>query len=185
MVTVQITPKMVELALFAEREQDANVRTKHNYTGLETHGRRYIGAIGELGFANYLFEQGVAGDYRPRYNGLSDSGDMHVFLDDLYTTIDVKTASLPIHKYIMVPKIQWAKTPNYIYIGVRLNESNIEIIGYCRRNDLKEADYTVRVKVPTMVRSLDDLLPIEDLVAKLEKGKMDIDIPSQTEMFKE
>lgn len=93
-------------------QKDAQVQIK----------RTYIGKLAEYSFLHYLQELGKnvdEGDMFKIYEGAENADDADFILKD-GRTIDIKTASLPLHKRIMIPLTQLHLKKD-LYVGVKLN----------------------------------------------------------------
>ncbi len=113
--------------------------------------RTYVGKLAELIFLDYLNSLGFKikeGDMFKIYDG-QENADTYDFILPNNETIDIKTASLPFHKRIMVPLDQFISLKKDYYVGIKLNfvteGKNIEpfniqtaiIYGYTSRENLE------------------------------------------------
>ena len=88
--------------------------------------RTYIGKLAEYVFLHLLHERGVEydeGDMFEIFKG-QENADTFDFITPQGNTIDIKTASLPFHKRIMVPMTQFHLRKD-IYVGIKLNFKNV------------------------------------------------------------
>ena len=93
--------------------------------------RTYIGKLAEYVFFHYLISKNILvkeGDMFVIYEG-AENADEADFRTKNGNTIDIKTASLPFHKRIMIPLSKAHLVKDY-YVGIKLhfNTSNNEII---------------------------------------------------------
>ncbi len=118
--------------------------------------RTFVGKLAELSFLYFLRANGInypEGDMFQIFEG-EKNVDGYDFLTNHDETIDIKCASKPFHKRIMVPIDQFENIPKDYYIGVKLdsvienstrlinvNSINKAIIyGYCTYNDLLDVE---------------------------------------------
>jgi len=167
MIAINIDEPMKTQARSMSDKTIANLKKVSNYTGLESEDRYYIGAIGELGFKALLEQKEIKFDYRPRQDGESDSGDFAVFGTSSVAIVDVKTASKPTHKNLMVPAKQLERVGHYTYIGARIVDSVIEFHGYCYQEDF-EPSTIPGLKIKTMQVSFDKLHSISDWIERMK-----------------
>ena len=121
-----------------------------------------VGILGEEIFKIWLYQNKIPFK-REVVHGEADHGDFIIY----GKVIDVKTASKPSYKMIMMPLVQFLKNKRDFYVGVRLNlvEGFAEIMGVATHDEL--------VKVPvrdfghnieTKAFPLSKLTPIEEMI---------------------
>ena len=115
--------------------------------------RTFIGKLAEYVFYKYLLEIGIQyslGDMFDIFPGTLNV-DSYDFQLKNGKTVDIKTASKPFHKRIMVPITQWNLAKDF-YVGIKL-ETNCDkrgniipesiskalIYGYCTREQLSQS----------------------------------------------
>ncbi|UEG49074.1 hypothetical protein LK994_10575 [Ferruginibacter lapsinanis] len=84
--------------------------------------RTYIGKLAEYVFLHFLHSNGIdyeEGDMFEIFEG-AENADTYDFVLPNGETIDIKTASLPFHRRIMIPISQFHLRKDY-YIGIKLN----------------------------------------------------------------
>ena len=88
--------------------------------------RTYTGKLAEYIFLNLLHERSVNYDEGDMFEIFEGSGnsDTYDFISPQGYTIDIKTASLPFHKRIMVPMSQFHLIKDF-YVGIKLNFKNV------------------------------------------------------------
>lgn len=89
--------------------------------------RTYIGKLAEYVFLQLLQSRGInypEGDMFEIFDGEQHADD-HDFVTSKGEGVDIKTASLPFHKRIMVPESQFHLRKDW-YVGIRLNFNNIK-----------------------------------------------------------
>lgn len=118
--------------------------------------RTYIGKLAEYVFLHLLQERGVdypEGDMFEIFEG-QENADTYDFVSPQGYTIDIKTASLPFHKRIMVPMSQFHLRKD-IYVDIKLNFKKVigttiqpyeiddcKIYGYVKRKLLEDSPIT-------------------------------------------
>lgn len=180
---VRLSQGMMDYARWAEAEL-IKATPRPTYTKLQAPNANYTGAVGELGVAYMFHKLQKEGYFSPRYDGRSDHGDMFVSVKKEMFPLDVKTASDAKHQFLMVPKAQFDMPGrDYTYIGCRLDNDMLEVLGYARPTDLIEADTSTRMslklKIPTMLIELSSLRPLSDMLAMIDGGNFKIDLPVQ------
>jgi hypothetical protein len=113
--------------------------------------RTYVGKLAEYIFYHYIKSKGIdyeIGDMFEIYSG-TENVDLYDFVLPSGRTIDIKTASLPFHKRIMIPISQFHLKKDF-YVGIKLLFSVDEriispmsirkaiIYGYIDRKSLEE-----------------------------------------------
>jgi len=127
------------LRLITEREKEkclyfaeVIVTTSNQYNrfnqNIQTQiNRTYIGKLGEYVFLHFLNSKGIdypEGDMFEIYDGEQNADD-HDFVTATGEGVDIKTASLPFHKRIMVPESQFHLKKDW-YVGIKLNFNNVK-----------------------------------------------------------
>lgn len=177
---IQITDHMKDIATAADSMVRRNVLKKHKnktYTDLNpaAEGKYYYGYLGELIFMELMKLSNKHAEYRPKFDGTSDIGDVYLFTKDLVMVADIKTAPKLTHQYLMIPKVQFNKHPYSKYIAVRLGDSAGEVLGYAGADDL----YLLEVRtltIPTIGLMFTELKPIQNLIDILEDGPAVVDL---------
>ncbi len=142
--------------------------------------RTYIGKLAEYVFLHLLQEQGIdyaEGDMFEIFAG-QENADEHDFITANGHSIDIKTASLPFHKRIMVPITQFHLRKDY-YVGIKLNFYNIQgrqinpmdidnciIHGYVAREILEQQPTQNFGEGDCKAYFLSQLQPIEQLLGE-------------------
>lgn len=160
MHSIYITAQIRETAE-AWAEQIARTYTltnTSNYTGLNEPDRYKIGFVGELCFEQFLKSRFVPHEYKPNLDGKSDRGDF--YLPHLDKKLDIKTASNKNADKLLVPQSQYYRHNYPIYVGMRINGDDCQIMGYANRIQFKK----IETKVSSMYVDYEDLYLIEDLV---------------------
>ena len=86
--------------------------------------RTYVGKLAEYVFLHFLHSHGVhydVGDMFEIFEG-QQNADSYDFITADKKTVDIKTASLPFHKRIMIPISQFHLKKDF-YVGIKLNFS--------------------------------------------------------------
>ena len=179
MIPVRLTWQMVRRARqYAARVmKTATLQESVNYTGLCAPGRYFTGHLGELALVKLVAWNGKYYDYRPAADGRPDAGDITVFIAGRPLRVDVKTASKPGHRYLMIPEAQFRKRHRDAYLGARLDlEAMIcEIHGIATRAQMEDAPVEdppqFSLKVRTRMTLLSDLLlPVEAWLRQLDNA---------------
>lgn len=136
-----------------------------NY-GLNEPDRFYNGMLGEVVFKKLLDTKHKAYKYEPQHDG-TDKEDFKVLhYNGKYYGVDVKTCSQPHYKYLTLPARLHIKHRYPLYVGIRLNGTIAEVMGYCLYHELKPiTDGTM--KVPSYGIKLDKLHDINNMLDKL------------------
>jgi len=100
--------------------------------------RYYFGYLGEWVFNEFLKICNVKDKviWSRDADGMADNGDFFFGAK----IIDVKTATKPFHKRIMIPLVQFERHHRDYYVAVRLNGVYAEIIGYATYEDIEKAE---------------------------------------------
>ena len=125
-----------------------------------------VGKLGELAWLRYLWQNGKA---------VQGAGFMFVNIPDAMDfatgngeTIDIKTASRPNHRRILVPQDQFENEPKGYYVGVRVDEETLEanICGYATWPDMAAGGVQMRpgYTFPAYDVEIRSLRPIADLM---------------------
>jgi len=123
----------------------------------------YIGYLGEWIFNEFLKQNKISEiKWSRETNGMADNGDF--FFNS--KIIDVKTASKPFHKMIMMPETQFIKHQRDYYVAVRLNleEGYGEILGFVTYDDFKNTEIKDYGYGATLSIGFNKLRPITELI---------------------
>jgi len=142
--------------------------------------RTYIGKLAEYIFLHFLHSQGVEyaeGDMFEIFEG-EENVDTYDFITARNKTIDIKTASLPFHKRIMIPVSQFHLSKDF-YVGIKLNFLNVndreidpmnishcKIHGFIERSIMESQPTQYFGESNCKAYLLDSLKPISQLIAK-------------------
>lgn len=104
--------------------------------------RTMIGKLGEILFFDYMQSQGIElNEGNMLDTGIGDGlfGE-YDFITPKGETVDIKTASRPFHKRIMIPMAQFEKHKKDYYVGVKLNleTDSARIYGYTTKEILEK-----------------------------------------------
>ena len=140
--------------------------------------RTYVGKLAEYVFLHFLNNNGIEykeGDMFQIFEG-QENADTYDFITPNNKSVDVKTASLPFHKRIMVPSSQFHLRKDF-YVGIKLNFNNTEghnidpmdietcqICGYIERSIMERQPSQFFGEGNCKAYSLNDLNPINDLL---------------------
>jgi hypothetical protein len=140
--------------------------------------RTHVGKLAELLFYQYLIDNQISvelGDMFEIFEG-AENVDTFDFVLPNGKTIDIKTASLPFHKRIMIPISQFHLKKDF-YVGIKLNfktnsygqiqPEEIEravIYGYATRQMMENEPTLNFGEGNCKSYLLASLLPIEDLI---------------------
>lgn len=169
---VEITEDMRNMATWAEQQCNklyANSK-RGNYTNLNADSRWYYGFLGELVFLRYLQQHYIQHRYEPAFTG-RDITDFNVYslTSEQWAGIDVKTASKPSHRYLMLPDAQLQSHPSGVYVGVRINNADQgEVLGWCLKTDLQPIT-DLDLPVPTSGMAFSELKDIDRLISQCKK----------------
>jgi len=141
-----------------------NLEGKPNYTNISTDDRYYFGYLGEWVFCKFL----VRNDIQFKWGSIAiqdkvDNGDFII----KNKIIDVKTASKPEYKNIMMPEKQLYRKSDF-YVGIRLDGDSGEIMGFCTHQDIQEVETKDFGKGPTKAIKFEELRNIDYLINKLK-----------------
>jgi hypothetical protein len=148
-----------------------NPRYGQNYTGLSAPDRFYNGYLGELAVLDLFQTHNKSGIYHVNTSGFADEAEFE--LDQGLPRMllaDVKTASQPTHRQIMMPAKQMEIHKAHYYIGVRLNGDYAEVWGYCSGSDFQVSESFGGKGVRTKYRKLSELTSIFDLMSRMAYG---------------
>lgn len=104
-----------------------NQFNRFNQNQLTQINRTYVGKLAEYIFLHFLNDNGIEydeGDMFQIFEG-QENVDSYDFITPNNKSIDIKTASLPFHKRIMIPHSQFHLRKDY-YVGIKLNFKNIK-----------------------------------------------------------
>jgi len=125
--------------------------------------RDYVGYLGEWAFNELLKIKDAKKviEWQRDADGFGDDGDF--FFDG--KVIDVKTASKPFYKKLMMPLKQFEKKKKDFYVAVRLDGDIAEIIGFATHQEMQDApvdDFGQNTPTKnilfTKLRKIDELL---------------------------
>lgn len=145
-----------------------------NYTGLYTDDRFYYGYLGEMILCEYFHTVGKRIDYSIQIKGGPDDGDFHLHpWSGPVLKADVKTATKPFHRRIMMPEAQTQRHKYDIYIGAQLFSKELGgIWGWCYLDDFQlETKGFNGAAVSTMYRPLNQLRPMSELFDQIQSGE--------------
>lgn len=130
MVEIKVTMKQKQRCYNFAKEiiEGNNQFNRFAQSNLTQINRTYIGKLAELIFFDYIKSLGIKineGDMFKIYEGQKNV-DAYDFVLPNNKTIDIKTASLPFHKRIMIPIDQFISLKKDYYVGIRLNFSAID-----------------------------------------------------------
>lgn len=179
MISVRLTEQMVVRARQYQRKvsETATLRGTENYTGLSVQDRYFHGHLGELAVVKLLGWHGKRYAYKPAADGQPDGGDVTVFVADRGLQVDIKTATRPTHRCLMIPEAQFAKRHRDLYLGARLDLESMrcEVHGTATRSIMEKAlrvePPKLNVKIVTRMTMLSDLLQAEDWLSSLDDAR--------------
>jgi len=142
--------------------------------------RTYIGKLAEYVFLHLLHSRGIdypEGDMFEIFDG-EENADDHDFITSKGEGVDIKTASLPFHKRIMIPESQFHLKKDW-YVGIKLNFNNIKdrmidpmdindatIYGYIDRESLERQPTQNFGEGRCKAYVLNKMRPIEELLKR-------------------
>ena len=134
-----------------------------NYTELDEPNKFYYGYIGEFAFIKWLNRAGIKYKYEVKTDGYPGAEDFLLYSNNgQQITVDVKTATKPHYKNIMMPKSQAERYTYDCYVGVLLvNDDTAKICGYCQKKDFILSE--LRYKIPTYYKPLNELNDMQRL----------------------
>ena len=136
-----------------------------NYTGLNEPNKFYYGYIGEFAFIKWLKQSKIKHKYSYKVHPGAYRGaeDFVLYANNgQQITVDVKTATKPHYKNIMMPKSQAERYTYNCYVGVLLvNDDIAKICGYCQKNDFTLSE--LMYKIPTYYKPLNELNDMQRL----------------------
>ena len=161
---IEITDKMKDYAKQCE-EKVLSTMIGTNYTGLNEPNKFYYGYIGEFAFIKWLKQSKIKHKYSYKVHPGAYRGaeDFVLYANNgQQITVDVKTATKPHYKNIMMPKSQAERYTYNCYVGVLLvNDDNAKICGYCQKNDFTLSE--LMYKIPTYYKPLNELNDMQRL----------------------
>lgn len=116
---IHLSNAMLDEAARLELKVLANLKKTPNYTGISIKDRFFYGYLGEIIFREYLKSIGVKGVHHINTDGESHRSDITADLNNTATIIDVKAASKPYYKRLMMPLSQ--ELDFNIVVGVKLD----------------------------------------------------------------
>jgi len=170
--------EITEQAIKEAREYEARILKKiagfgQNYTGISQKDRYYYGYLGEWVFNEFLKKKEMKSvvTWDREIHELSDEGDF--FFDA--KIIDVKNATKPFYKNIMMPNQQFLRKKKDYYVAVRMiDETHAEVLGYVTYDDLLNTPIKdfghgeTKAILFTKLRKIDELLS-QQIIKKWEK----------------
>lgn len=126
-----------------------------NYTGISAPNRYYTGYLGEWAFNELLNDIGVKAVWNINTSGYSDDCDFEIIT--YKTKIDVKTASQPFHRNLVIGEAQFKKRHADIYVGCKIQDGEVQIRGFATRDDIE------RIVPDSRMGSLSRSIRFEDL----------------------
>tara|TARA_R110002126_G_scaffold290123_1_gene446436 strand:- start:555 stop:1070 length:516 start_codon:yes stop_codon:yes gene_type:complete len=161
---IEITDKMKDYAKQCE-ETVLSTMIGTNYTGLNEPNKFYYGYIGEFAFIKWLKQSKIKHKYSYKVHPGAYRGaeDFVLYANNgQQITVDVKTATKPHYKNIMMPKSQAERYTYNCYVGVLLvNDDIAKICGYCQKNDFTLSE--LMYKIPTYYKPLNELNDMQRL----------------------
>ena len=155
-----------------------NQYNRFNQDQITQINRTYIGKLAEYVFLNYLNDIGIEykeGDMFEIFEG-QENADKYDFVTNNNKSVDIKTASLPFHKRIMIPSSQFRVRKDF-YVGVKLNFKNssgrnidpmniydCSIYGYIDRNAMENQPTQYFGEGYCKAYPLKNLKPIDGLI---------------------
>lgn len=155
-----------------------NQFNRFNQNQITQINRTYVGKLAEYVFLKFLNDNGIEykeGDMFEIFEGQANA-DTYDFVTSNNKTIDIKTASLPFHKRIMIPSSQFHLRKDF-YVGIKLNfrntsGKNINPMDIDDCNICRYIDRTVMENQPTQyfgegyckAYPLKNLKPINNLI---------------------
>jgi hypothetical protein len=155
-----------------------NQFNRFNQNQITQINRTYVGKLAEYVFLHFLNDNGIEyseGDMFEIFEG-QENADTYDFVTGNGKSIDIKTASLPFHKRIMIPISQFHLSKDY-YVGIKLNFKNTsgrninpmdidscQICGYIERSVMENQPTQYFGEGNCKAYSLNNLKPINDLL---------------------
>ncbi|MFW6015672.1 MAG: hypothetical protein ACOCRK_04485 [bacterium] len=141
--------------------------------------RTFVGKLAEYSFLLFLKEEGInypEGDMFQIFNG-QENVDNYDFITNNGNAVDIKSASKPNHRRIMVPIDQFNNIPKDYYVGIKLNTEvtdddkiiinsiqSARIYGYCTYQSLQQTHTRSFGEGPCKHMYLNRLHNIYDLI---------------------
>jgi len=172
-IDIPITKRINEQAKQIEKLIQNHVKNyKPNYTGFEAPHRYYKGALGELCFARHLDNLGLEYDFKPRTDGMPDSGDFVIYLNSTDYKLDIKTGGGEHlnQMYLSEKQIERYGNNHYLYIGARINKKKlaVELWGWAFLSDFSPNPRDSRNRII----KYSDLRSLSRLTDKMPKRKL-------------
>ena len=178
MISWKLSDWAKKQALIAEKETLKNLPDRPNWRGDYKQDRRYFyGNLGELVFLELLLYFDKQFEYKPRYDGKTDSGDFIIYISSKPRILDIKTAARPEHRYLLVNTITPNTPIDTIYLGIKITPPKAEVYGYATKKELKRVDKGLSLADQTLGLILRDLPRVEDFILTLDKGEGIIKLP--------
>ena len=158
------------------RENQDKINEKGRLLGTNNmnNERDYVGYLGEWAFNEFLKMNDFKSIIKWSREITAYGGDVGDFFFD-EKVIDVKTASKPFYKKLMMPLKQFEKKEKYYYVGVRLDGDLAEIMGFATYEDMKNAPIDdFGHNTPTKNISFSKLKPIDELLSQQILKKWEI-----------
>lgn len=159
-ITGEMQVKAKEIAIFRR-----DLARKNNCTPIfqtESLDNEIVGILGEEIFKIWLKQNNVQFE-RNVVHGEADHGDFVIY----GKIVDVKTASKPFYKMIMMPVIQFLKNKRDFYVAIRLNldEGFAEIMGVATHDELLKAPVRdFGHNIDTKALEFSKLTPIDEMI---------------------
>ena len=124
--------------------------------------RFFTGYLGEWAFNQILIAHRVKDKilWDREVRGHGDDGDFFFGGKDL----DIKTASKDFHVRLMIPLAQWKRKQSSYYVGVKITDDEINIMGYATKEDIEHAKVDDFGMGETSWIFHNQLRPIKDLI---------------------
>jgi len=162
---IEITEQAkIDARKYQDHIRGKGITDEGNYTGLSEQDRWYFGYLGEWAFNEFLKINDAKKviEWQRDANGFADDGDF--FFDA--KIIDVKTATKPFHKNLMMPDAQFQRTRKDFYVAVRLTGDDAEILGFATTKDFEDAGIKNFGYVSTRAILFTKLRPIDELLSQ-------------------
>ena len=153
---------------------------RRNVSSLQQQRDIRVGKLAELAFIEFLNRNGKVPSGNEDMLVVWEEqtrGDKTDFTTKESHSIDVKSATLKDHKWILVPKDQLNNAPKdyYAAVGISSDESYAEVLGYATLDDFKNAGSAppaVARYYPAYGVELANLRPIAELLALIEDDRL-------------
>jgi len=158
----------------------ANRKAGPNYTKLHASNRFAFGYLGERAFKEALLAAGKKFEWHLDTSGFSSAEDLSVWNEKGYwKSVDVKTASKPHHRHLMIPERQRPRALKHNFmVAARIatampedgNTIPVVLEGVCTSKRIKAAPIIeggTELEIPTIRIPFTELNPVEDWIAFL------------------